>query len=98
MKRGTAGKLEVRGAREIEAPILARKSLSSKGMDGIGWQHRKRIGERSNPENATEWWGLARLVRLFFYPDNRETRTGESQNSISTITGPSVQEEGDRSP
>jgi hypothetical protein len=62
--------------KEIEAPILARRSVSNKEMDGTGWYHQKRMGERNTPENATKWWGLARLVRLSSYPENRETRRG----------------------
>ena len=55
------------------------------------------MGERYTLENATEWWGLAKLVRLSSLTIGKQGEVGP-QNSISTVTDLSVQEEGDGSP
>ena len=52
--RGTAGELEFRrmcGAKDIEAPSLARRSLPNKGTGNVGTT-KNGIGEKYTPKNA----------------------------------------------
>ena len=74
--RGTAGELGFKrkwGAKEIEAPNLAKRSLTNKGTGHVNTT-KKGMGEGYIPKNATKWWGLVRKVRLSSYSDDRKTQ------------------------
>lgn len=65
--------------KEIEVPTLVR-SFPNKGMEQVGTT-RKECMKRTPLKMQL---GLAKLVRLSPYPNNRETRRSGSANSIRT--------------
>jgi hypothetical protein len=87
------------GAKEIEAPILARRVLLNKEQHTFGTT-KKRISEGNTPKTSTKWWGLVKLVRLSPNLNNRETRRYVRFPKLyqDQLSGPSVQEKVDGPP
>jgi hypothetical protein len=85
----------MRGAKEIDAPGLARRCLPNKGTGHVV-AIKKEWVRGSPPKNATKWWGLVRKVRLSSYSDNMKTRSRIEFPKLhqDQINSPSVQEEG----
>lgn len=83
---------QVKGAKEIEAPTMARRSFPlARGWDRLV---QLGVGKWDTPKDTTEWYGLVRLVRLSPNLDNRiRRRAGSSKLYQTGVSGPSVQKE-----
>jgi hypothetical protein len=83
------------GAKEIEAPLLARRSLPNKRTGHVGTTKKEWV--RSTPlKMQPSGGGLVREVKWSSYHDNRKTRRrGFPKLRQGQVSGPSVQEAGD---
>lgn len=81
-----------------EAPTLPKNSLPLRGITQAG-KIKNGWVRGISPENAIEWCGLMSQVRLFSYPNDRETRKGRFLKLPHyQVCGSSVQEKKDGLP